>query len=330
MLHKLQMYFLWFLAITIFSINAEAFFAEPILNRKEAISTLRLKQIDSHPQFFTIPYQGYELIISRGKSPAQSSAVDFAFGELSKPQFDFLKSTYGGKKSILAYKKARRYKLTEFFPPLLQSLSGFYFTPETNLNGELIAVNCWAFALSFLRHMTGAAEDMTVFYVPENEFRQFIDLSQDFDVIAKPFKDSIGNPSARFGDLVLHRWIGGIPGYIDHVSVYIDQNLYFEKVGPGPDQPFRLHSFPASSVSGTRNFEFLRLKPEAIIAHPKENFKSKTQCFFGQGIISSHGEMPYLDVVVELDLYQKARIPKKYKTLSWGTEQTTNFCPELK
>lgn len=299
-----------------------AFHPAEIIEKTE--SPFRLYRVDSSPIFADRSYQAYSYVARRPGGNAEVILFEVEFRPLDRAQFEYLRATYGNGQSLVAYQPGREYRLSDFFPPILQGVMNYFYVPEAksyDSDGALLAVNCWGLALPFVRRSATALPGMTLFYSPEEEFRAFIDTSKAFELIPPTGRaDQISNSSAMFGDLVLHRWQSVIKGYVDHVSIFIDKDLYFEKAGPQPDKPFRLVSFPAYSVTGRANYEYRRPRPEALLPHPERIFRSRAIFNPAAGITVVPGQLASAEMLFEFDSGGRAVIPSRYLIPHWGAE----------
>lgn len=253
-----------------------------------------------------IPHEGLAYNFSQAVLPVFSLSLDVDFGStLSQEQFENLKSTYSGwsaSKSQVQYKSGVRYTLIDFLPPLLQATSSLRFKAQERVYGlpdfkygseKPVAdqkcqflLNCWGFAYNVLyssRTETDrihfALSSPTVafsIFLNSTLFRK-IQHTKGFSEGGELFKEALlRNSNLQPGDAVLiwHQNKGDIP-YLDHIAIYIDDDLYFEKAGTGDDVPFRLNDWEGltkSWIPGVFNFDWIRLQENARPEHPLDAF----------------------------------------------------------
>jgi hypothetical protein len=208
--------------------------------------------------------------------------------------------------SQIKYTPGTRYTLIDFLPSQMQALSGKHFAQQTSVfslpffvKGQeskqmnqtcLFLINCWGFAYNMLYYSRLPPEQSnvnTLFFsvsAPTIAYDAFWDLKY-FDKI----QSSIDNPALLTdkyvrntalipGDVILiwHKNQKGVP-YLDHIAIFIDDDLYYEKSGTGNDVPFRLNDFIGLSSAWPINIgvffvDWRRMKPSVILPDPAQRF----------------------------------------------------------
>jgi len=228
-----------------------------------------------------------------------------------------LKETYGTSwypsvesSSQVLYAAGRQYTLIDFLPQAMQALSGKHFVQQKEVfslpyfvKGKeqrqkdqtcLFLINCWGFAYNMLYYSRlppaegggGGAKSGLFFSVasPTIAFDAFWD-SQYFDHVQSSSENpalltdfSARNANLQPGDLILiwHK-NQGVEPFLDHVAIFIDDDLYYEKSGTGDDVPFRLNDFNGLSAAwpfsiGVFIVDWRRVKPDVVLRDPAVRF----------------------------------------------------------
>jgi hypothetical protein len=249
----------------------------------------------------SVPYRGIANDAGKAASLAGFAlSLDAEFGALDKSTFLALQNAYcdwSETKSQVKWREGRRYTLLDFLPPLLQASSGLYFrssrTKQPGLpsfiggsNDEverrteqevLLACNCWGFAWEVLFQADNAdVRQMTISTAdPTSAWRAFtgpgFDLIQSSRTQPKLLTDKmVRNRKLRGGDaLLLWHEIPGQDGlYLDHVAIFLDKDVYYEKSGSGDRVPFRITTWEGLTTNWPPRifyWEWRRLKLNNLI-----------------------------------------------------------------
>lgn len=230
--------------------------------------------------------------------------LDFKFPKLSQEQFDVLKTMYGGFSQV-NYQTGKGYRLVDFLPPAIQAIEGHVTYLGMNEKATTIGQTaeglpikadvrtcpvCWASAyavvestsrpesaLEFSVFDTGRIEALEVFNQYGTKIES-IDYSRNFRIA-----------NAKVGDLILY--ITNVTVYdrvesyangeirdksgahpidlLQHVAMYIDEGLVFERPGGGQQDPYRLVSLNESvgpyrigknSIHNSLQFQVMRFE----------------------------------------------------------------------
>jgi hypothetical protein len=260
-----------------------------------------------------IPYEGFAFNYTNAALDtfALSLDVDF-FSTLTEAQFNKLKATYCSSwwnissGSQVRYTPGQSYTLTDFLPPAMQALSGKHFHAqedvfalpyfvsgnEMKLKNQtcLFLINCWGFAYNMLYYsrLPSAEVKASGLYFsvasPTVAYSAFWD-SDFFEPIQSSSQnqeyltnESLRNANLQPGDVILiwHKNQLG-EAYLDHVAIFIDDDLYYEKSGTGDDVPFRLNDYKGLTTAwpiyiGVFIVDWKRLKPDVVLSDPATRF----------------------------------------------------------
>jgi hypothetical protein len=242
---------------------------------------------------------------------ALTLGVDF-FSTLSQTQFDNLMEIYGsswwdvGSGSQVVYVPGQSYTLIDFLPPPMQALSGLHFKQqnevfslpyfvkgkESRLKDQncLFLINCWGFAYNMLyfsrlpateKNLIGlffSVSSPTIAYDvfwDSNYFDHVQSSSENPTIFAD---ETIRNAKLKPGDVILiwHQ-NQGVEAYLDHVAIFIDDDLYYEKSGTGDDVPFRLNDYAGLTSAWPINIgvffvDWRRMKHSVTLPDPATRF----------------------------------------------------------
>ena len=216
------------------------------------------------------------------KHPNFEPVLDVAFDPLTRRQFAQLRRTYGawspGSRSRVRYERGRSYSLLDFLPPALQATWGLCFLPEIE-GGVHLHYQCYGFALDALSLARRPwpsrwRRERLILSCPDSR-ATWSALVETTTLVARGFDARGGwaaqrDASLRPGDVVLvyHDNSGAYkPGsvWLDHVAIWLDDGLLFEKAGSGASTPFRLvdaATFGRSwDIGGVFRTEVRRPKP---------------------------------------------------------------------
>eukprot|EP00128_Syssomonas_multiformis_P005149 Colp12_sorted_trinity150504_noHs@20672 len=211
-----------------------------------------------------------------------------------------LRQTYSGwsaSPSRVQYRSGERYTLLDFLPPIMQATSSkrfktqhhTYALPDFAFGNEKkqvdqdcqFLINCWGFAYEVVYSMMTKTDRLTfTLSSPIVAYAVFFDDAKFQHVqTSRSNKALMGDATQRNknlqpGDVVLiwHQNRGEEP-YLDHIAVFIDEDLYFERAGTGDDVPFRLTDWKGLTTSWVPiafNYDWRRVK--ATLSPAKEVF----------------------------------------------------------
>ncbi len=218
------------------------------------------------------------------------------FPALKKEEFEYLIKTYSHGLSKVIYKPNTIYHLKDFLPPLMQATLGHQFVIERK-QGKRLATNCWGTGYETVRREANA---VTLFIAPAVEMEQILTDPKYSTLIPTDNPHLLTNPNAEPGDLIIHYYHHGQVKSLHHVSIYIDKDLFFEKIGIFSEFPYRLfHLIPNS---------YLR-KPTPNISYEYRRFHQNpalpsAQAIFGKKLKDAPVIMPF-----EFDKVGRATLP---------------------
>jgi hypothetical protein len=209
--------------------------------------------------------------------PGFALTLDAEFETLDETTFLTLKNTYCSwslTKSQVMWKHGQNYTLLDFLPPLLQAVSGLYFRSSRKMQRlpsfvggpnsrvkkyaqqeVLLTSNCWGFAWEVLleadnfdmRTVTVSTADSS------SAWKAFtspgLDLIQSSRTNPELVTDKVMRNKKLQGGDVLLVWhtiaTSNRPNkvYMDHVVIWIDDDIIFEKSGSGDQVPYRLNTW---------------------------------------------------------------------------------------
>ncbi len=268
-------------------------FQKSTILRQELVP-MRLKRAGA------IPHQFVENQVTSGQYSFDSSFLKIVFPTLSAQEFESLKTTYGSwsaTRSNVFYQPNQSWSLSDFLPPLVQASLEFSFLPETRVvslpslfekeqsekrvdTTVTLLSNCWGTAYEILRSAKNQIPDnsFSIFYAPQHLAREFFfDTERSVEIQSFSSQDSNlqanRNANLQPGDVLLvgNRWL-------QHVAIFIDDDIYFEKSGSGATSLYRLTSWDTLTKTwppGLHPFSWRRFHPETI-PPPAELFNLKT------------------------------------------------------
>jgi len=228
-----------------------------------------------------------------GKSWFDSYSLNIQFPALTRSEFDYLKKTYGGwsrQSSQIIFQEGASYQLTDFLPPpmgavlenvfvqedVIQNLPQFnavqsgFFSKRVDQRVSLLT-NCWGTVYEIMRWARSdqppAQGDFYFFYAPENLARYFF-TDDRWTSMIKDFDDTVveqsktRNEHLEPGDILV---IG--KKYLQHVAIFIDDDLYFEKAGAGSTALYRLNDFQTIAKTwpaDLHGYSWRRIKNQAF------------------------------------------------------------------
>jgi hypothetical protein len=178
------------------------------------------------------------------------------FDPLQERQFEDIKrhfSSWSKEGNSLTYEPQKAYTLSEFLPPLIQSLLGQKFEAEevtrkmangTDVKASVLA-NCWGTMYEVLRESQSPKGVFSVFYAHDDVMKSFLFDSTYSRVIKSYTKDpdDFNDRKRRNKDLMPGDVVVVGQDYIYHVAIYLDHDLFFEKSGSGDKTIFRITTF---------------------------------------------------------------------------------------
>jgi hypothetical protein len=225
----------------------------------------------------------YQTNLLIGDTPYESSEaymIEVEFPSLTKEQFDFLKMNYGQNRSQVQYKQGNTYRLRDFLPPFMQVLLGHQFLPEIKeYNPEqgqwrLLFTNCYSTAAAFAYDFSNRHDRVVFFNTDMASAGLFFNNPDYFEEVFDPDRrpSSLHNNQARFGDIVIRKF-SYQPDGIDHVMIFVDNGLFFEKTDASSSSSYRLVDLSTDSQDDRYEYVFLRIKNNSI-PHPDQLFEN--------------------------------------------------------
>ena len=219
-----------------------------------------------------------------------STNWQIVFDELSEPQFETLKSAYGGRSEV-KYSPGNSYEIQDFLPPIFQALNGLRYRgldvvsegtlraylqgreslmksePSENFNELMIrgGSNCWGFAYEVARDDKVAYETFLVngfnlhnVFEEERNARKI--FSRTYRDLAKMTREQ-RNQDLKPGDILFVNQNVTFDnseqkGPLLHAAVYVDDDLYFEKTGVSNGFLYRFVTFDQISATYGRVNDF--------------------------------------------------------------------------
>eukprot|EP00386_Alphamonas_edax_P010276 GDKI01033305.1.p1 GENE.GDKI01033305.1~~GDKI01033305.1.p1 ORF type:complete len:438 (+),score=62.16 GDKI01033305.1:71-1315(+) len=206
--------------------------------------------------------------------------------------------------SALRYDPQKQYYLSDFLHPQMQAVQAHSFTVQRQraklpffVTGKesrvveqevMVTCNCWGFAYSVLYSaasqlapnlrtlfLSAGDVDVAVDFFLSDEHSQLVQKTHIENRSNDPLliEENIDGRNARLqpGDILLYWHQNRVSEgpFLDHVAVYIDRDLYFERAGSGDGVPFRLTDWKnlcKAWVPGVFNVEWRRfpLQPKRI------------------------------------------------------------------
>jgi len=201
--------------------------------------------------------------VETGKYFFDSHFYDVEFPNLSESEFRRLQDIYGGwsqSRHLETFQPGKVWTLSDFLPPAMAAKLGNVFQGEetqrqlprifgANADGKRIPTpvqlisNCWGTAYEVLRGSQTFSDELILFYAPQRQARAvFFDpqWSEELRRISKmvPSDPSVRNSGLKPGDVLV---IGD--AWLQHVAIFVDDDLYFEKSGTGNTALYRLNTW---------------------------------------------------------------------------------------
>lgn len=239
-------------------------------------------------------YQGIAYNSSAASIRNFALSLDAEFAPLNRSTYDALRERYSGwsrtKPTAQWRESGTGYRLLDFLPPALQATSGLHFHEQHQDYGlpsfaegaesrqvnqsALLAANCWGFAYAVMEAASNPEAPLTLSlaspqvawsaYTAQGLFPLLQSSADEQSLTGNTAADAaMRNAKLQPGDLVLlwHDNGGGQGLYLDHVAVYLDEDLYFERSGSGDHVPFRVNTWAglvADWPAFVFNFEWRR------------------------------------------------------------------------
>ncbi|NBW82170.1 hypothetical protein EBR21_10505 [bacterium] len=200
--------------------------------------------------------------VETGQYFFDSYLYDAEFPSLTESEFESLKSIYGDwsqTKSRVVYHAPGPWLLSDFLPPAMQAALESRFINERrmiqlpqlfamNTTGNrvetpvLLLSNCWGALYEVLRQAQSPQNNPTfeLFYAPHKAARAVL-FDPRWSSEVRPYsKQPVYTPAERnsslkTGDVLL---VG--KDWLQHVAIFVDDDLYFEKAGAGNTALYRL------------------------------------------------------------------------------------------
>jgi hypothetical protein len=197
------------------------------------------------------------------RDPYASFYTKITFGPITETQYSKLKSRYGGLSRVPFNAAKSDWLLSDFLPPLIQALDGHRFVEENlpvpdwipqsfvqqnRLDPTLfLQTNCFATAYEVARSILAQETpfNFTAFFLGDVSMSSFFHekfTASNVEIGNKSFFEGSGfelrNRGRQFGDFVEFNNPMSL-----HAAVWIDNDLYFEKVDTASSAPYRLVTF---------------------------------------------------------------------------------------
>jgi hypothetical protein len=217
---------------------------------------------------------------------------NWCFGHLQMDQFNDLARAYSNwwnGLDFIQFDPQRSYSLIDFLHPAMQATNRHEFTPifaeiaapdyrknrakDCGLQNSLLTSNCWGFAYSvlysiqsreFKKHTLSAGDAQAAWKIFTDD-RYSVSLQKAESAEQEVLKDfKMRNQKLEQGDYVLF-WHKNKPeenAYLDHVAIFIDDDVYYERAGAGDHVPFRLNDWKSildSWMPGVFKIEWRRI-----------------------------------------------------------------------
>ena len=212
-----------------------------------------------------IDYTAYKDIVNRQADDRKNNTLRIQFGKLSLNQYNQLMQRYGGQ-NFVTYDASKDYRLLDFLPPKIQALSGknlvpthtpVYSTPKSLRNPyefykaptSTVMMNCWTTSYEVLRDWGQNYQSQTVnlgYFSGITALKVFNDtkyLVGGIKILSwtEMGSDKVGrNRGRKPGDLLVVTNINSTEISPAHTAIWLDNDLYFEKINSGSKDHFRL------------------------------------------------------------------------------------------
>jgi hypothetical protein len=262
--------------------------------------------------------------VSSGKYDFDSYLYDAEFSNLSEQDFYALKAIYSGwsaSENLVAFRPHATWHLGDFLPPIMQASLNNLFLPEAhtlqipkifgpNANGQRIDTsvsllsNCWGTAYEIVRAARSQQDTLAIFYAPQRLAREAFLNPKWSEEIHPVSKDTFSNPNSRNanlrpGDVLLvgDKWL-------QHVAMFIDNDIYFEKAGSGDSALYRISHWDTLSKTWPpelHGYSWRRFNKQKL-PDPSELFNLKTSLPEGTSLdIFSENEIKNLTAEINRD-----------------------------
>lgn len=203
------------------------------------------------------------------------------FDKLTPEEFQKLRKAYGGLSQV-RYESGKTYDLVDFLPPVIQALIDFsaQFRPHTQTPDWLKSLtaqnlpalsfagqavdsisvdqNCWGTSYEVTRLMQN--REITSYSV-------FMNSQKQIQSELAGHLQTLSPSTASFGDwLFIFNVFDGGSRFLGHTAIIIDENLFFEKEGPGDGKKWQLVTLEelqerwADSEEMPVHFEYARIR----------------------------------------------------------------------
>ena len=264
----------------------------------------------------------------KGTNGLQQQGVDVRFGQLSKPQFEALKTEFGGASKV-PYDAKREYTAVDFMPPALQALVNKDLDPGKTVElkgtaklrdlGESdytisVTPNCHGTAYEAMRAYQGTSPGAASLYFGDAQAMDGLYAdAQKFKTLgtAKPGEAPAFLSQLKPGDVVAFNRHEKDLGDMEllHSAVYVGGGMFFEKPDTEMDEysetPYRLVTYEQMTAPIT---EFLGEPPSVTARRPTAPLESGASAFaFSdegklEGWAAKKGQTLGLPLVVELEV----------------------------
>ncbi len=253
----------------------------------EPLSNFRLALVDKIPGS-QIEYQATRDFYAWAPG-YEEPHLHVTFPNLSRSQFEAVKSRYGFGLSRIKYREGEIYTLADFLMPFMQATLDHEFEPEVQGDYTKIASNCWGTAYEVIRTASPRpaekqiadelSSSVVLFYANTGEMQKILQDDRFSTRVAsgKSMEELYSNGknsgyAMRPGDVLI---ITDENGKMEHAITNIDIDVWFEKVGYSGGAPYRLTKTSDffHSLTSDRSVEWRRFWPRSL-PHPAEVFKS--------------------------------------------------------
>ena len=211
---------------------------------------LRLARADARG----LRYRGVAANSSAATLSNFALSLDAVFEPVDEATFRALRRDYGGwseTASAVQWRRGEPFTLLDLLPPLFQATSGRHFrTGRRRFRGgeATRGFNCWGLAWAALEAAAAPRETLTVSCgAGEAAWCALREATAEVQSTSANGRGLLEDEVARNADLapgdvllVWHDNGGGQGLFLDHVAIYVDDDVYFEKAGAGDATPFRV------------------------------------------------------------------------------------------
>lgn len=212
-----------------------------------------------------IPHHCFSQIDENAPLAVWKPLMDCQFGLLSLNDFNYLRETYSGwslSKTKVKYNDGRHYRLSDFLPPVIQALNMHRFSTQKRPVGHALpqlqainqdhpdkisaqlTANCWGTVYEILRHASDPlAQELDIFTATSDPIKKLLRQNSTFIMREELSESPQSSEQMQPGDiLMIYHTLNSIE-YLDHVALFVDSKLLFEKAGGGDVVPYRLIDF---------------------------------------------------------------------------------------